>query len=389
MEKNIISQVFIKFLGVFISLTWTVLFARFVDVDARGDVVFVMGVLVVLISVLTLGAPALITRGISSSNLKVPDSHFISIIISLIVCVPSSIIFIFLSGINDLIINIFFIAAIYCQIFFIFQQSILFSLKRQKAVYIIELISKIIAFYVYMQTDRGVTSYYICFMMSFVISSALVFCTYRFGLSWANTLVFIKTNFRDGILLFTINLAIYLLIKSDILVLGSLFSSYDVGIYSVALSFCDFLILFNSIIGNIFFPKISSYPDIGDKKSLLKTYLYNLTTFYALVGIVVLFISEFIIRISFGEKYIDSAALLDILFFSYIFISLMGICNNYLASIGIPKEVIIAIIIVLLAKIVVIFFLKDVLFLLSVAYINLACSVLLLSFYVFYTFKKT
>ena len=389
MNTSIVNQVFVKFLAVLISLVWTVSFARYVDVEVRGEVVYVMGVLVTLIAVLTFGAPALITKGISSSRLLVADSHRISIVLSAIVCFPCSIIFLFLVGIEGIAINIFFVVAIFSQIFFTFQQAILFSLQKQIAIYTIELASKAIAFSVYLLTDRGETSYYVCFLMSFVISSSCVLYSYRLGVGWANVTTFLKDNFRAGALLFSVNLAIYLFIKADILILGGHYSSYEVGIYSVALSFCEFLFLFNAIVGNIFFPRVSSLADIFEKKSLLKEYLSKLTLLYLLGASTMFFVSDLLINFTFGDKYRESADILNILFLSYVFLSLIAICNNFMASIGIPKTVIFITFVALSAKTCLIFLFKETESLLAVAYINLACTLLLAVFYIMYALRKT
>jgi O-antigen/teichoic acid export membrane protein len=388
MNKGIIVQVGVKFSATFISLVWTVYFARLVDVAVRGEVVFIMGILVVLISVMTFGSPALITKGISSSKLVVADSHLISMVLSVIVCIPCSVTFILLAGIDGIALNLYFVIAIYCQIFFTYQQSILFSLKKQLAVYAIEFVAKAIGFSIYMLTDRGVTSYYVCFFGSFIISSLLVLYSFRLGCAWTNILAFIKNNLRDGALLFAINLSIYLLMKSDILVMGVGYSNYHIGIYSVALSFCDFLMIFNSIIGNMFFPKISSIPKTEDKKLLLKKYLSNLLLLYIGGAAIMFLISDFLITSTFGDKYLESSEVLNILFVSYVFLSLIAICNNYMASIGIRKTMIIVVLFVLLSKVSLIFLFKDAASLMAIAYINLACSLFLLTFYIVYVFRK-
>ncbi len=132
-----------------------------------------------------------------------------------------------------------------------------------------------------------------------------------------------------------------LVLKSDLLVIQFEDGSEASGLYSVASSFADMLWLLPSVIGAILFPRLSAATDLGRQWSLtLKTVRWTLLGFVPILAVTAL-VAEPVIRIMFGSDFEGAAPALRILCAAILFYGVTSILSQFLAARGLPWVVVV------------------------------------------------
>ncbi|WP_413570369.1 oligosaccharide flippase family protein [Bdellovibrio sp. HCB117] len=131
-------------------------------------------------------------------------------------------------------------------------------------------------------------------------------------------------------------IATLLLVKIDILIIERMLGGFSAGIYSVASSLCDLLLVLPSLIAAILFPKIRDSKTTEEAfQKVIKALRYYLVPL--LLGITVFFfISGEIVRMLYGEDYAAAAAPMRILTWAAFFMSINNYFSVYLSCVGSP-----------------------------------------------------
>lgn len=125
--------------------------------------------------------------------------------------------------------------------------------------------------------------------------------------------------------------------QSDILVLGILSTSEDVGVYDVAFLAAQFLLVVSPAINYLFQPLVSGYEKEGEIDKMAE--LYTITTRWAVVLPFPLFVLFFLfpeqsLGLVFGPEYRRGGAALSILVLGYYLDRFTGFSGSLLAAMG-------------------------------------------------------
>ena len=132
-----------------------------------------------------------------------------------------------------------------------------------------------------------------------------------------------------------------LVLKADLLVIQFEDGSEASGLYSVASSFADMLWLLPSVIGAILFPRLSAAADVTVQWSLtVRTLRWTLVGLVPILAVTAL-IAEPAIRIMFGSDFDAAAPALRILCAAVLFWGSTSILSQFLAARGLPWIVVV------------------------------------------------
>ncbi|WP_374079912.1 oligosaccharide flippase family protein [Bdellovibrio bacteriovorus] len=170
-----------------------------------------------------------------------------------------------------------------------------------------------------------------CFLFAYSIFKRK---TVKFKFDFDGAFIFDQIGYSGRVYLSMI--ASLLLLKMDILIIERMLGGYSAGIYSVASSLCDLLLVFPSLIVAVLFPKIRDSKTTNEafKKTTtaLKHFLLPL-----LVGLVVFFfIAEDLVKLIYGKDYAEAATPMRILTWAVLFMSINNYFTVYLSCVGSP-----------------------------------------------------
>lgn len=127
--------------------------------------------------------------------------------------------------------------------------------------------------------------------------------------------------------------------KVDQIMLGDMLGNESVGLYVAAVNISQGWLFVPVIIGTAFYPAMISAKQKNEKLYYETTqHLLNLLSFLGIfVAVVVMFISEPFIALTFGESYVDSAFILTLHIWGGVFVAMSAISYRYFISEGLQK----------------------------------------------------
>lgn len=132
----------------------------------------------------------------------------------------------------------------------------------------------------------------------------------------------------------------FLVLKSDLFFVNYYLTKTDLGHYSLAVSFIDYIYILPVVIGTVLFQKLSSLKKNDEKYNLMKKITFTFSGVYFVFLVIVYFLSEYLITFLYGEQFSDSVILVNILLIGIFFMGIETIQVQYLNTIGFPKEII-------------------------------------------------
>jgi O-antigen/teichoic acid export membrane protein len=139
-----------------------------------------------------------------------------------------------------------------------------------------------------------------------------------------------------GTKMFLASLFAFLVVRLDVILLKELSGSHETGVYSVAVSLVDMLYLVPVAVGVVLFPELSAPGDPGKRWRVTQAALLH-TGWIIGVGAAVLMIwGESLIRLLFGAAFLPAYAVVIVLAPAMLFYGLNNIVSIYLASTGLP-----------------------------------------------------
>ena len=146
--------------------------------------------------------------------------------------------------------------------------------------------------------------------------------------------------FRYGVRTYIASFLMFLLIRSNIMLINYFLGASESGIYSIAMQFADVIHLLPATLGLILFPKVSE--NVRDPGELTaKVFRFSVLIMGA-ICIGILLVGRPLIEILFGEKFIGAVVPLYWLTPGIFALSLVVILNHDLAARGVPPIVMIA-----------------------------------------------
>ncbi|RXJ78009.1 hypothetical protein CRV03_03290 [Arcobacter sp. F155] len=160
--------------------------------------------------------------------------------------------------------------------------------------------------------------------------------TYRYKLS----LKLLKKISKFGFKAYLSAIFAFLVLKSDLFFVNYYLIKTDLGHYSLAVSFIDYIYILPVVIGTVLFQKLSSLKKNDEKYNLMKKITIVFSGVYFLFLVCIYFLSEYLITFLYGEQFSDSVILVNLLLIGIFFMGINTLFQQYIATTGFPKELI-------------------------------------------------
>ena len=131
-------------------------------------------------------------------------------------------------------------------------------------------------------------------------------------------------------------LFMFLVLKTDLLMIKYFKDDVQAGQYSVAMSIADVLYMAPVAIGTVLFPRLSSLKDEGARWVLTAKVIKWTVLITGLSVLILMFSTEIVIDILFGKAYHPAAPAAMILLPAVAMLSVNTVLMNYFASMGMP-----------------------------------------------------
>lgn len=159
---------------------------------------------------------------------------------------------------------------------------------------------------------------------------------YRYKLS----LKLLKKISKFGFKAYLSAIFAFLVLKSDLFFVNYYLTKTDLGHYSLAVSFIDYIYILPVVIGTVLFQKLSSLKKNDDKYNLMKKITFTFSGVYFVFLVIVYFLSEYLITFLYGEQFSVSIILVNLLLIGIFFMGINTLFQQYIATTGFPKELI-------------------------------------------------
>ena len=143
-----------------------------------------------------------------------------------------------------------------------------------------------------------------------------------------------------GLRAYTGSLFIFLVLKSDIVLITYLRGAVETGYYSIAVGLADILLMLPTVVGTILFPKLSAAPDLATRWQLVRRVLNVMVPATPVGLLLTYFAAGPLIRLAYGVSFEPSTAAVGWLLPGVGCYAINAILMNFLASCGMPLVVV-------------------------------------------------
>jgi len=142
-----------------------------------------------------------------------------------------------------------------------------------------------------------------------------------------------------GLKAYISSLLAFLVLKSDLFFVNYYLSKQDLGYYSLAVSFIDYIYLLPVVIGTVLFQQFSSMRDIGEKFRMMEKISFYFIIFYALFLFCMYLSSDYLITSIYGKEFVGSVIPVRILLVAIFFMGIQTVQVQWLNTTGYPVEI--------------------------------------------------
>lgn len=148
---------------------------------------------------------------------------------------------------------------------------------------------------------------------------------------WHIDISYIKYILKSAVPLFAAVLFYTFYQKVTVIIISSMYSDYASGIYSAAARLTEIWYLVPAVLMTAFYPAVVKAKQISEEEynKRIKTLFYVTTIPFILMAFFAALLSPFIIKILYGEKYIQSSIVLALTIWSVPFISFYIISSKW------------------------------------------------------------
>jgi O-antigen/teichoic acid export membrane protein len=136
------------------------------------------------------------------------------------------------------------------------------------------------------------------------------------------------------------SLFVFLVLKSDIVLVTYLRGAVETGYYAVAAGLADILLMLPTVVGTILFPKLSAAPDLATRWRLVRRVLAVMVPATPFGLVLTYFAAGPLIRFAYGTAFGPSTAAVGWLLPGVGCYAVNSILMNFLASCGMPMVVV-------------------------------------------------
>ena len=346
-ERNIIGLFITNVLTSLLGFVSTVILAHYLSIENLGNYYIITSIVFIIVGISQAGLRRSI---IFHTGKKIFDFDKITANLFLLIIFISVISFI----ISFLILNqtynynllrpIIFGIALYIptQLISIHQQSLSIGIRKYKKLYLLKIISAIALFvglYIFLvlnntQLKGAIYSQVFAGTISLLFGFYILKNVLSFKIRFDKVIVI--SLVKQGLIFGLAFLLMKLIFKVDLYIIKYLLSSKEAGIYATGVSIVEKLWLFAGASGIITFAETAN--DSKNKnisKTIKSTLIFTLIT-----GIILYFVSDIFIKTFFGDRFIDSVNVINILLPGVIIFSVFKVLNGYFSGIGKIKIII-------------------------------------------------
>lgn len=139
---------------------------------------------------------------------------------------------------------------------------------------------------------------------------------------------------------FAASLAAYLVVRLDVLLLDRFAGATEVGVYAVAVSVADLMLVLPTVVGLLLFPRLTGDSSV-DRFRLASLATVCVGVLMALLAAVAWPSSELAVTLLYGDSFEGSGRALQLLLPGVVALSVTTTTNTYLASVGMPASILV------------------------------------------------
>lgn len=351
--KNVIHTLASKWVTILIGIIPVMLVTRGLGPIDKGKYSLIISTIGILMQLSTVGLHTSNTYKVSKDRNLLPKLFTNSIFwIVLSASIVSSAFYIF-NLVYPSKINmfegglVFVVVGTYMSLANIIGQNLNISIDNIRKVNFINIIAKVLTLvligYLYLTDNLVIKNAIIVAILEFSVIALLNIWFIRksfnkivFKIDWT----VLKSTFKYGVRVYAITLMAYLVVRSDIFLVKYFLGNESVGYYSSAVQIIDQIAIFAVVISSLLMPKLTAEKDPKERFRMNKR-SFNHLVLIMLAGCITAFIlAKYIIIFLFGIEFIEAVSSFRILLFAIFFLSLETSLAQYLASIGLPKELV-------------------------------------------------
>jgi O-antigen/teichoic acid export membrane protein len=136
------------------------------------------------------------------------------------------------------------------------------------------------------------------------------------------------------------SLFVFLVLKSDIVLVSYLRGAVETGYYAIAVGLADLLLMLPTVVGTILFPRLSATPDLAARWQLVRRVLSVMVPVTPVALVVTYYGAAPLIHLAYGAAFDPSVAAVGWLLPGVGFYAINSILMNFLASCGMPLIVV-------------------------------------------------
>ena len=346
--KNFIETVFTKFFVVIIGMATSIIIARILGPEGRGEYAVAITISGIGVQLGNLGLHSANTYYIAQNKEIIAPIINNSIIVSFLggaivsmIIYPFIIIFDFMQITNTILLFLC-LFSIPLGLAYLLLQNILLGINEVQVYNKIEIEAKVFSIVlllllIIVNYVNATSIFFITLLTSFigillVLLKLNKFVTIKIKFS-AN--IFMNCYFY-GIKSYVACLFSFLVLRADLLMVKHFLSLQEAGYYSIALNIGDMLFLFSTTLGTILFPKLSAMKNTREKYLFTHKNLRCFTPFIIALSLISIYTAPLMVEILFGLSYIPAVSAFILLVPGIAILSLNSIYMNFFASTGMP-----------------------------------------------------
>ena len=346
--KNFIETVFTKFFVVIIGMATSIIIARILGPEGRGEYAVAITISGIGVQLGNLGLHSANTYYIAQNKEIIAPIINNSIIVSFLggaivsmIIYPFIIIFDFMQITNTILLFLC-LFSIPLGLAYLLLQNILLGINEVQVYNKIEIEAKVFSIVlllllIIVNYVNATSIFFITLLTSFigillVLLKLNKFVTIKIKFS-AN--IFMNCYFY-GIKSYVACLFSFLVLRADLLMVKHFLSLQEAGYYSIALNIGDMLFLFSTTLGTILFPKLSAMKNTREKYLFTHKNLRCFTPFIIALSLISVYTAPLMVEILFGLSYIPAVSAFILLVPGIAILSLNSIYMNFFASTGMP-----------------------------------------------------
>jgi O-antigen/teichoic acid export membrane protein len=151
----------------------------------------------------------------------------------------------------------------------------------------------------------------------------------------------LRTALPYGLRAYTGSLFVFLVLRSDILLVTYLRGPVETGYYAIAVGLADLLLMLPTVVGTILFPKLSAVRELDARWQLARRVLLVMIPAAPFALAAAWVAAGPLIRLAYGEAFTPSVAAVGWLLPGVGCYAVNGVLMNFLASCGMPRVVVV------------------------------------------------